>query len=81
MNELLTNIPFAILIITLGYYLISSLFIIYHLLKFGLDYKTKILAAVFLAGSTLLIFLSFYLFFKVEWTEFIYEYLPFPEII
>lgn len=71
MNELLTNIPFAILIIILGYYLVSSSFIIYHLLKFGLDYKTKILAAVFLAGSTLLIFLSFYLFFKVEWSRYI----------
>ena len=81
MNGLITNSPLAIFILFLAVYAINSFFIIYHLLKFGLDYKTKLLASIFSVGSILLIILSFQLFSEIQWTEFIYEYLSFPKII
>lgn len=81
MNNLITNLPIIIFIIFLLGYAINSLFIVYHLLKFGLDYKTKLLAFVFSAGSILLIILNFRLFSEIQWTEFFYEYLSFPKII
>ena len=76
-----TNLPLAIFIIFLAGYVINSLFIIYHLLKFGLDYKTKLLAFVFSVGLILLITLNFQLFSKIQWNEFINEYLSLPKII
>jgi len=81
MNGLIADLPLAILSIFFIGYIINSLFIIYHLLRFGLDYKTKLLAFIFSVGSILLITVNLRLFFKIEWTEFIYEYLSFPKII
>lgn len=75
------NLPLAIFIIFLIGHAINSLFIVYHLLKFGLDYRTKLLAFVFSIGSILLIIVNFQLFSEIQWTEFIYEYLSFPKII
>lgn len=77
MNGLITNLPLVIFIIFLMGYVINSLFVVYHLLKFGLDYKTKLLAFIFSVGSILLIILSFQLFSEIQW----HEYLSFPKII
>lgn len=81
MNNLIINLPLAVFVIFLMGYAINSLFVVYHLLKFGLDYKTKLLAFVFSAGSILLITLNFRLFFEIQWIKFIYEYISFPKII
>lgn len=81
MNGLITNLPLVIFIIFLIGYIISSLFVVYHLLKFGLDYKTKLLAFVFSIGSIFLIIVNFQLFSKIQWLELIYEYLSFPKVI
>jgi len=81
MSNPITNLPLAIFIIFIISYAINSLFIVYHLLKFGLDYRTKLLAFVFSIGSILLILVNFQLFSEIQWTEFIYEYLSFPKII
>ena len=66
--------PLAIFIIFLIGYAINSLFIVYHLLKFGLDYRTKILAFVFSIGSILLITVNFQLFSEIQWLE-MFKYL------
>lgn len=81
MTDLFKNIPLLVFIFVIINYLIGALFIAYHLLKFGLDYKTRVLTIVFLAGSVILIFFNFYLFFRVDWSRFIYEYLPLPETL
>ena len=81
MNELLTNLPLLIFLVVVINYSVGVFFIVYHLVKFGLDYKTKVLAAFFLIGSSLLILFNFYLLSRVNWAEFIYEYLPFQKII
>ena len=81
MTDLLKNVPLAVFIFVVINFLIGALFIIYHLLKFGLDYKTRVLTVVFLTGSVILILLNFYFFFKVDWSRFIYEYFPLPEIL
>lgn len=64
-------LPLMILIIFLAVYSVRAIFIVYHFLKFGLDYKTRILATIFSLGSILLMFLSYYLFSKVQWNEYI----------
>lgn len=71
MNSLIMNLPLALLIVFFINYSIRSLFIIYHLLKFGLDHKTKALAIIFSAGSAFLIYVNFYLFLKIEWDRYI----------
>lgn len=81
MKDLIADLPLVIFIIFLMGYTINSLFIIYHLLKFGLDHRTKLLAFIFSAGSIFLIIVNFQLFSKIRWIELIYEYLPFPKII
>ncbi len=81
MSGLITNLPLVIYILFLAGYLINALFVVYHLLKFGLDYKTKLLAFIFSVGLILLIIVNFRLFSKIEWAELIYEYLSFPKII
>ncbi len=74
MNNLTTNPPLVLFIIFLIGYAINSLFIVYHLLKFGLDYRTKILAFVFSIGSILLITVNFQLFSEIQWLE-MFKYL------
>ena len=81
MNGLIMNLPLVIFILFLIGYIINSLFIVYHLLKFGLDYKTKLLAFIFSVGLILLITINFQLFSEIQWAELIYEYLSFPKII
>ena len=71
MNSLMANLPLVIFILFLTGYLIKASFIVYHLLKFGLDYKTKILAIVFSFGLALLILISYRLFSEIEWTKYI----------
>ena len=74
MNSLIANLPLTILIIFLMSYVVNSLFIIYHLFRFGLDYKTKLLAFIFSIGLIVLIFVNFQLFSKIEWPG-IFKYL------
>jgi len=81
MNDLIIGLPLIIFIIFLISYSINALFVVYHLLKFGLDYKTKVLAIIFSAGSALLIYADFYLFLKIQWAKLIYEYLSFSKIL
>lgn len=71
MNDPFVNLASIIFIIFLIGYSINVLFVVYHLLKFGLGYKTKILAIVFSFGSALLIFLNYYLFSKIQWDRYI----------
>jgi len=71
MNGFLANLPLVIFILFLGGYLISALFIVYHLFKFGLDYKTKVLAIIFSSGLVLLISINYYLFSKIQWDRYI----------
>ncbi|MBI2003590.1 MAG: hypothetical protein HYS78_01285 [Parcubacteria group bacterium] len=73
MNELLINLPVLIMLAVLVNYMVGAFFIVYHLAKFGLDIKTKVLTTVFLSGLAALLFLSFYFFFKIDWQE-IYQY-------
>lgn len=70
MNPILANLPLAAFWIVISGYLLGSVFIVYHLIRFGIDYKTKIVTLAFLAGLFALLSLNFYLFFKVDWTEF-----------
>ena len=81
MNNLAADLPLVIFIIFLIGYIISSLFIIYHLLKFGLDYKTKLLAFIFSIGLIFLIAANLQLFSKIQWIKLIYEFFSFPKII
>jgi len=81
MNDLVIRLPLIIFAVFLIIYLINALFIVYHLLRFGLDYKTRVLAVIFSSGLILLIFISYRLFSKIEWTKFIYDYLSFSKII
>ncbi len=79
MNEFLTNLTLIVFIVIIFSYLIGAFFIVYHLLKFGLDYKTKVLTFTFLAGLVILLSLNFYLFLKIDWTEFLnnfFNYTP-----
>lgn len=55
-------------------YSVNALFVVYHLLKFGLDYKTKVLAIIFSSGLALLIFINYRLFSEIQWAE-IFKYL------
>ena len=70
----ITNLPLTIFIIFLIVYAVNSLFVIYHLLRFGLDYKTKLLAIIFSVGSILLITVNLRLFSGIEWPG-IFKYL------
>lgn len=69
MNSLIADLPLIILILFFIGYTINSLFIIYHLLRFGLDYKTKLLVFVFSIGSIFLIIANFQLFSKIQWAQ------------
>lgn len=60
---------------------IWSFFIVYHLLKFGIDFKTKVLAAVFVIGFAVFLGSSFLLFLKIGWPELINEYLTIPKTL
>lgn len=71
MIEFIDRLPLVVLIVFIVVYSVRALFIIYHLLKFGLDYKTKILALVFSMGSVLLIVFTYNLFSKIQWNEYI----------
>ena len=80
-TNLAPNLPLAVFVFLLIGYAINSLFVIYHLFKFGLDYKTRILAFVFSFGLILLIIVNLRLFYKINWIELMYEYLSLPKII
>ena len=69
MNELLTNLPLLVFLIITVNYMVGAFFIVYHLTKFGLDSKTRILTIIFLSGSAVFVFLSFYFFFQIDWQE------------
>lgn len=73
MIEFAGFLPLTILVIFLAVYSVKAIFIVYHLLKFGLDYKTKIIAIVFSSGSALIMFFNYYLFSKIRWEQ-IYRY-------
>lgn len=75
MNELLANLPLLAFMLVVVNYMAGAFFIVYHLTKFGLDSKTKILTAAFLAGSAVLLFLNFYSFFQIDWQKLIFKYL------
>lgn len=81
MSDLIIGLPLIIFVIFLISYSINALFVIYHLLKFGLGYETKILAVVFSSGLALLISINYSLFSKIQWTQFIYDYLSLPKIL
>ncbi|MBI4117313.1 MAG: hypothetical protein HY451_01370 [Parcubacteria group bacterium] len=81
MNGPITSLPLIAFAVFLVLYSINALFIVYHLFKFGLGYKTKVLGVIFSSGSVLLIFFNYYLFSKIQWAELIYEYLSFPKIL
>lgn len=68
------DLPLIIFVIFLIGYSVNALFVVYHLLKFGLDYKTKVLAIIFSSGLALLIFINYQLFSKIQWSE-IFKYL------
>jgi len=59
----------------------GAFFIVYHLVKFGLDLKTRIITAIFLAGLAVILSSNFYLFFKIDWPKFFNDYFIFPKII
>lgn len=80
MNGLIANLPLILFVIFLANYAIGAFFISYHLLKFGIDAKTKTATTVFIAGFVFLLFSAFYFFFKVEWSGYI-ETLPFLNIL
>lgn len=69
MNDLVIKLPLITFVIFLTGYSINGLFIIYHLLKFGLDYKTRVLAIIFSSGLALLIFINYQLFSRIQWLE------------
>ena len=71
MTGLSTNLPLVIYWIVILGNLLGATFIVYHLIRFGLDYKTRIVTFAFLIGSFLLLALNFYLFSKINWDEII----------
>lgn len=81
MSDLLSNLPLIIFLIVLVNYMVGVFFIVYHLTKFGLDLKTRVIAVVFLVGLAALLFLNFSFFFKIDWPELFNDYLSFPKII
>lgn len=81
MNDPTIDLPLIIFAIFLISYSVNALFIVYHLLKFGLGYETKILAVIFSSGLILLISINYSLFSKIQWAQFIYDYLSLPKIL
>lgn len=81
MRELILNLPLLAFLIFLISYMTRSFFISYHLAKFGIDNKTRAVLIAFLFGLAILLSFNFYFFFKIDWTEFIYDYISFPETI
>jgi hypothetical protein len=69
MTDLIAKLPLIAFLAFIIDYLINAFFIVFHLLKFGLDYKTKILFVFFLSGLALLFPLVFYFFFRIDWTQ------------
>lgn len=74
MTELLFNLPLLLFLVFLVNYMTGAFFIAYHLSKFGIDAKTKMVMVVFLFGLAFLISFSFYFFFEIDWIE-IFKYL------
>lgn len=54
-DNLLNIIPFAIFIAIIAGYILGFIFIIYHLLKFGIGLATKFLAVAFTVISIILL--------------------------
>lgn len=59
-----------ILVLAIVWYLINSFFIVYHLIRFGIGPKPKIIAFVFLAGSWALLIVAIMLYHNVDLTSF-----------
>jgi hypothetical protein len=65
----MNNLPLVIPVIYLLIYWVGAFFIVYHLLKYGITYWPKRVAAVFLAGSIVLSVLSFMLFTQIDFQQ------------
>jgi len=64
-------------LITILIYLLICLFIAYHIIKYSLNQKTKMLAlSLFSIVSGLLFIINLTLFFSIHWNTLIENFLP-----
>ncbi len=65
----MTGIILILILIIFALYLWYVFSIIYHLIRFGIGAKPKLLALVFFIGSVLLFVLALFAFSQTNWTE------------
>ena len=76
--QILTSLHFGWILVAVGfiYYIIQSFFIIYHLTRFGIGPKPKLLALIFVAGSCIFLFLAAIIWVQASLPSYQYE-IPF----
>lgn len=62
-----TRFSLVFFLIILGFYLWYAFSIVYHLIRFGIGTKPKILALIFFVGSVLLFSITIDAYNEVDW--------------
>lgn len=65
------KIPLLLFLVLITIYIIGGVFIVFHLLKFGLGREKKILSMVFITGSIILLTINIIIFFSIDWQNLI----------
>jgi len=61
------DLSLIIFLFILGFYLWYTFITIFHLVRFGVGKRPKILALIFFIGSFVLFGISVYSYFQIEW--------------
>ncbi len=59
LDQLFSRLPLIVFLATMLIYWIGAFIVLYHLIRFGVGNRTKILALVFFAGSMVLVLVMF----------------------